>query len=165
LEAVLATFQATAGQGLSLRPTGLEQTADRLSIQRHGDPFKFGAFKFAVGRLLVALEPPERDSVFPEAELAAIKEKTLKEVAKEQYGHSPEMEKWFIEINKTPEAYGAHQFGSLWTQLTRTNPLTEKEKELARRFPRFGEVMEHEFYGFEKARSDLGIDEPREPKS
>jgi hypothetical protein len=130
------------------------------------DPFKFGAFKFAVGKLLDALEPPETDysGSLSKAEYEAIKEKAQKEAAEyaaEHFGYTPEMQKWFIEIHKTPEAYGAYSFGSLWTQLKRTNPLTENEKGMGRRYPDFGEVIEREFYGFEKARHDLGIDDPK----
>jgi hypothetical protein len=133
------------------------------------DPFKFGAFKFAVGKLLDVLEPPEIPQDYPlsKAELAAIKEKVRKEAAKEaveKFGSTPEFEKFMIEIHKTPEAYGGFAFGALWAQLKRTNPLTEKEKEMGHRFSRFGEVIEREFYGFEKARHDLGIDEPEGPK-
>jgi hypothetical protein len=134
------------------------------------DPFKFGAFKFAVGKLLDELEPPERDysGGLSKAQYEAIKEKAQKEAAEyaaEHFGYTPEMQKWFFEIHKTPEAYGAHAFGSLWTQLMRTNPLTEREKEMGRRFPHFGDVIEREFYGFEKARRDLGIDESNGGKS
>jgi hypothetical protein len=68
------------------------------------------------------------------------------------------MQKWLIEIHKTPEAYGAFSFGALWTQLTRTNPLIEKEKEMGLRYPSFAEVMEREFDGFDKAKRLLGID-------
>jgi hypothetical protein len=147
----------------------LEDKGARLVDQKEWrtDPFKFRAFKFAVGKLLDALEPPKRESALSEEELAAIKERALKDAAKEaaeKFGYTPEMEKWFIEIHKTPEAYGANQFGMLWTQLTRTNPLTDQEEEMARRYPRFGDVIEREFYGFNKARRDLGIDEG-EPKS
>jgi hypothetical protein len=131
------------------------------------DPFKFRAFKVAVDKLLDALEPPKPESPFSEAELAASKEEALQaamEEAAEKFGDTPEKQKWFIEIHKTPEAYGAHQFWVLWTLLTRTNPLTESEKRMARRYPHFGELIEREFYGFGKAKRDLGIDEPGEPK-
>jgi hypothetical protein len=158
---------------LAERVSGGSLLADRgarLELQREWrtDPFKFRAFKFAVGKLLDALEPPKRESALSEEELEAIKERALKEVAKEaaeKFGYSPEMQKWLIESQKTPEAYGAREFGFLWTQLTRTNPLTDQEKEIARRYPRFGDVIEREFYGFNNARRDLGIDESGEPKS
>jgi integrase len=39
---------------------------------------------------------------------------------------------------KTPEAYGAFEFGALWAQLKRAAPITEQEKELLRRYPTFG---------------------------
>jgi hypothetical protein len=135
----------------------------RLLLQEdwRTDPFKFAAFKFAVGKLLDALDPPEPEYTgdLSAAELAAIKKRARQESEKwaaEKFG--PEFVKIVNEIHKTPEAYGSHTFGALWDQLTRTNQLTEKEKEMARRYPSFGEVMEREFYGFEKARRDLGIE-------
>jgi hypothetical protein len=158
---------------LAERVSGANFMADRdfrLEEQKwwRTDPFKFGAFKFAVGKLLDALEPSQPETGLSEAELATIKEEALKEAAKEaveKFGYTPEMEKWFIETNKTPEAKGAYEFGALWTQLTRTNPLTEKEKQMGLQYPRFREMIEREFYGFEKARRDLGIDESDGGKS
>ena len=165
LNFVVSQLAERVSGGSLLADRGLRSEAQK---KWRTDPFLFRAFKFAVGKLLDALEPPKRESALSEAELAAIKERALKETAKEaaeKFGYTPEMEKWFIEIHKTPEAYGANEFGMLWTQLTRTNPLTDQEQEMARRYPRFGNVIEREFYGFNNARRDLGIDEPGEPKS
>jgi len=129
----------------------------RLRLQKdwRTDPFKFAAFRFAVGKLLDELQPPGKIS--PPGT-----ESEMRDAAR-YFSSSPEFERHMIEAYKTPEAHGAMEFGFLWTQLTRTNPPTEKEKEFGVRFPRFGEVMEREFYGFEKARRDLGI-ETKEPQ-
>jgi hypothetical protein len=153
LNFVIAQLAERVSGGLYVADGGL-----RLEQQKEWrtDPFKFRAFKFAVGKLLDALEPSgEMQSSFPEAE--------AKQSA-QFFGYSPELEKLLIEIHKTPEACGAHAFGGLWTQLTRTNPLTEKEKEMARRYPRLGDVIEREFYGLGKARRDLGIDKSKSGK-
>jgi hypothetical protein len=112
------------------------------------DPFKFRAFKFAVGRLLDELQPPGEISPLPEA--------AIKDAAK-HFGVTPEFERVVVETYKTPEAYGAFEFGALWAQLKRAAPITEQEKELLRRYPTFGEFIEREFYGFEKARHDLEL--------
>jgi hypothetical protein len=120
------------------------------------DPFKFSAFKFAVGKLLDALQPP--GEIVPPPEWAH------KEAAK-FFGVSPQIQRLFLETQKTPEGYGALEFGALWTQLNRANPLTEKENVLGRQYPAFGKFIEWESYGFEKARRALGIDKRSIDKS
>jgi hypothetical protein len=120
------------------------------------DPFKFRAFKFAVGKLLDELQPPGEIRPAPSEEVC-------KEAA-ECFGFTDEFTKWLAEINKTPEAKGAFEFEALWTQLTRSNRLTQREKEWGNRYPYLGQVMEREFYGFADARRDLKLPGLKEKK-
>jgi hypothetical protein len=118
------------------------------------DRFRFRAFKFAVGKLLDALEPVGEIQ-------SPIREFGDDEDDADFYVPGPELQKLMTEIFKAPETYGDFIFGALWADLKKATPLTEKEERLARISPRFGDLIKREFYGFNKARHDLGIDEPK----
>ena len=115
------------------------------------DLFKFRAFKFAIGKLLDALEEP------PGEIRPAMTEEQAKD-ANKFFGTSPEFMKLMVEIYKSPESLGAHQFANLWTQVVKSDlPFTEAERKMMLKDPIFGRVMEREYYGFQRARKALEL--------
>lgn len=126
-----------------------EETRRNQSKEWKTDPFRFSAFKFAVGRLLDELRPP--------GEIRSLVDEENSKEAAEYFGMTDELAKLLEETHKTPEAYGAFAFRALWAQLKRATPLTQQEREMSRRYPHFGEVIEREFYGFASARRDLQL--------
>ena len=123
------------------------------------DLFQFRAFKFAVKKLLDTLEePPESSSQMTEEE----REKFALESA-EHFGASPEFNKLYLEIHKSPEALGAWVFGNLWKRFTHSHlPFTENERRMMVKHPLLGVAMEREYYDFQKARKALELKPPRE---
>src|SRR5262245_20459249 len=74
----------------------------RLRREWRTDLFQFRAFKFAVKKVLDTLEePPESSPQMTEEE----REKFALEAA-EHFGTTPEFNKHYLEINKSPEAMG-----------------------------------------------------------
>src|SRR5215510_6943332 len=130
----------------------------RLRREWRTDLFLFRAFKFAVKKLLDTLEePPESSSqTTEEAEKFALE-------AAEHFGASPEFNKLFLEINKSPEAMAAWVFGNLWKRFTHSHlPFTEDERRMIVEHPVLGLAMEREYYDFQKARNALELKPPRE---
>jgi len=130
----------------------------RLRREWRTDLFLFRAFKFAVKKLLDTLEePPESSSqTTEEAEKFALE-------AAEHFGASPEFNKLFLEINKSPEAMAAWVFGNLWKRFTHSHlPFTEDERRMIVEHPVLGLAMEREYYDFQKARKALELKPPRE---
>src|SRR5262245_46065586 len=121
--------------------------------------FQFRAFKFAVKKLLDTLEePPESSSQMTEEE----REKFALESA-EYFGASPEFNKIYLEIHKSPEAMGAWVFGNICTRFTHSHlPFTENERRMMVEHPVLGVAMEREYYDFKKARKALELKPPRE---
>lgn len=117
------------------------------------DLFEFRAFKVAVKKLLDALEEPPAEPDVVEKE----KEQIYREGA-EKYG--PEFSKMYMEMRKSPEAYGSYIFGKFWARFLESDlPLTESVRRAMQQYPILGQVIEREYYGFQKARKAL------EPKS
>jgi hypothetical protein len=131
----------------------------RLRREWRTDPFQFRAFKFAVKKLLDTLEePPESSSQMTEEERA----KFALEAA-EHFGTSPEFDKLYLEIHKSPEAMGAWVFGNLWKRFTHSHlPFTENERRMMVEHPVLSVAMEREYYDFPKARKALELKPPRE---
>lgn len=86
-----------------------EEHRRELSKEWRTNPFKFCAFKFAVGRLLDELQPPGEIQ-------SLVDEENSKKVA-EYFGMTDELAKLMEETHKTPEGYGAFEFRALWAQL------------------------------------------------
>jgi hypothetical protein len=107
--------------------------------------FRFRAFKFAVGKLLAALEEP------PDEGLDPITKKRLKEWEKFP------VTKPALEAHKSPEALGAWVFAGLWEGAHRTAPLSEAEREVFRKYPLIGELIERNFYALPKALKALEL--------
>jgi hypothetical protein len=103
------------------------------------EPFRFRAFEIAVAKVLNALrpkgemKPPYSNNVIERFEL-------LKE------------------IFKSPESLAEFAATNVWIRLNRTNPLSQRERELMRRYEYVGEIMLEEFYGMADARRDLALD-------
>ncbi len=124
----------------------------RAYIQREWrtDLFKFRAFKFAVGKLLDALEEP------PGEIRPAITEEQAKEADVANVG--PEFIKYMVEVYKSPESFGADAYKHLWTQVVMSKyPLTNAELRMIRKHPDLGRVMEREYFGFQRARKALEL--------
>ena len=114
------------------------------------DLFKFRAFKFAVIKLLDALEVPTAPE-FPITE-------EHREKAAAALGGTPEFTKLFLETHKSPEDFGDFTFKNLWTQVVMSKyPFTEQERKMIRKHPFLGQVMEREYYGFQRARQALEL--------
>ena len=137
----------------------------RLQSEWRTDLFQFRTFKFAVKKLLDTLEeppelPPQLASlpILTEGEREEAVLKTL-----EDFGASPEVNKLYLEIHKSPEAMGAWVFGHLWTRFTHSHlPFTENERSMMSKDPVLGVAMEREYYDFQKARKALELKPPRE---
>jgi len=140
--------------------TGGELLSDkyyRSEVQRkwRTDLFNFRAFKFAVKKLLDTLEEPPESTMTQENHENYAREASV--------GDSPEFQKLFLEINKSPEAMGAFNFKNVWTRFTHSDrPFTESERSMMNRFPDFGRAMEREYYDFQKARKALALEPERE---
>jgi len=140
--------------------TGGELLSDkyyRSEVQRkwRTDLFNFRAFKFAVKKLLDTLEEPPESTMTQENHENYAREASV--------GDSPEFQKLFLEINKSPEAMGAFNFKNVWTRFTHSDrPFTESERSMMNRFPDFGRAMEREYYDFQKARKALELEPERE---
>ena len=134
----------------------------RLRREWRTDLFQFRSFKFAVKKLLDTLEePPESIPKMTEEE----REKFALETA-EHFGASPEFNKLYLEIHKSPEAMGAWVFGNLWKRFTHSYlPFTENEQRMMVEHPVLGVAMEREYYDFHKARKALELEPPREDLS
>src|SRR5262249_917188 len=124
--------------------------------------FQFRTVKFAVKKLLDNLEePPESSSQMTEEE----REKFALEAAG-HFGASPEFNKLYLEIHKSPEAMGAWVFGNLWKRFTHSHlPFSESERIMMSKDPVLGVVMEREYYDLQKARKALELKPPREDLS
>jgi hypothetical protein len=107
------------------------------------DLFKFRAFKFAVRKLLEALEEPPGELLPP--------------YTKENLAGNPEAIELFLERNKTPEAYASNVLAWLLEQSNRSSELSEREKALIREYPQFAKIWEREYYGFQRVRQDLQL--------
>ena len=131
----------------------------RLRREWRTDLFQFRSFKFALKKLLDTLEePPGSSSRMTEEE----REKFALKSA-EHFGASPEFNKLFLAIHKSPEAMGAWVFGNLWTRFTRSHlPFTENERRMMVEHPVLGVAMEREYSDFQKARKALELEPPRE---
>jgi hypothetical protein len=128
----------------------------RLRREWRTDLFQFRSFKFAVKKLLDTLEEPPESSTEEEREKFALK-------AAEHFGASPEFNKLYLEIHKSPEAMGAWVFGNLWKRFTHSHlPFTENERRMMVEDPVLGVAMEREYYDFQKARKALELKPPRE---
>ena len=121
------------------------------------DLFQFRTFKFAVKKLLDTLEEP------PESMTQAEREWFAQDAVKTFGGDSPEFDRLFVEVQKSPEAMGAWVFGNLWKRFTHSHlPFTESERRTMIKHPVLGVAMEREYYDFQKARKALELKPPRE---
>jgi hypothetical protein len=148
LIAKLAEFM-TGARFLSKDARAEAQSAWRTNL------FFFRAFKFAVKKLLDALEePPASSSIVSEEERDQFRRQTA-----EKFGLTSEFLKPFLEIRRSPEALGAHAFTSLWTGFTLLPQITfsEAERRIMREDPILGRAMEREYYDFQKARKALEL--------
>ena len=121
-----------------------------IRSQWRTDLFYFRTFKFAVKKLLDTLEEP------PESLTKEQREQLAQEAA-ETFGGS-EFDKFFVELQKSPEAMGAWVFGNLWQRFTHSHlPFTEQERRMMSRDPVLGRAMEREYYDFQKAQKALEL--------
>ena len=121
-----------------------------IRSQWRADLFYFRTFKFAVKKLLDTLEEP------PESLTKEQREQLAREAA-ETFGGS-EFDKFFVELQKSPEAMGAWVFGNLWQRFTHSHlPFTEQERRMMSRDPVLGRAMEREYYDFQKAQKALEL--------
>jgi hypothetical protein len=128
------------------------------------DLFQFRTFKFAVKKLLDTLEEPPEHALRVASLPILTEEEHEKGVLEilEDFG-DPELNKLYLEINKSPEAKGAWVFGHLWTRFTQSHlPFTENERSMMSKHPVLGVAMEREYYDFQKARKALELKPPRE---
>ena len=116
------------------------------------DLFQFRTFKFAVKKLLDTLEEP------PESMAQAEREWFAQHAVKTFGGDSPEFDRLFVEVQKSPEAMGAWVFGNLWKRFTHSHlPFTESERRMMSLDPALRRVMEREYYDFQKAQKALAL--------
>lgn len=103
---------------------------DRDRVRRYWRTnfFYFRAFKVAVGALLNAMEEPKPLYNYEQFQ------KIVAQAAKE-FDVSPELTKLFIDVHKSPEAYGAYLFAEFQARATRADPLNDEERELVRDHP------------------------------
>jgi hypothetical protein len=147
---------------LAERISGGQYTADayfRSLEQREWrtDLFKFRAFKFAVGKLLDALEEPPA----PEFTLTKEDRERIEKESAEKFG--PEITKLIIENRESPENLAAFEFKNLWSAVVMSKyPFTEEERRMMHKHPILRQVMEREYYGFQRARKALELKPPRE---
>jgi hypothetical protein len=131
-----------------------------IRSQWRTDLFQFRTFKFAVKKLLDTLEEP------PESLTQEEREQLAKEAAETFGGDSPEFDKLFVELQKSPEAMGAWVFGNLWKRFTHSHlPFTERERRMMSWDPVLGRAMEREGYDFQKAQKALELKPEKEDLS
>jgi hypothetical protein len=118
--------------------------------------FNFRAFKFAVAKLLDALEEPPP----PEFELDKEGLEEIKEESEKIFG--PEWTKTFLAINSTPESSGAFAFNIVWELANRESPLTESELAMGSKDPYFGKIIEQDFHALPSALKALKLPTERE---
>ena len=135
--------------------------AEDLSLEGPASEFRtywrtswtaFVAFKIAVGKLLDALEEPPKPTPRDQ--------KIFKELCEREteLGHlSPE----YARARSSPDALGAFEFAILRERASRTDPLSETEREYIRLFPK----REREFYTLPKAWKALELPEPKTRKA
>jgi len=118
--------------------------------------FQFRAFKFAVHKLLDALEEP------PDMGWSA------KKVVEEQMKRGPrlapgffdrEHRKKYLEEYKSPETRGASVLAYFYEAAQKTHALTERERTMMREIPGFRAIMEPRLYGIPQAWKDLQFPE------
>jgi hypothetical protein len=130
-----------------------------IQSQWRTDLFDFRTFKFVVKKLLDTLEEP------PELMSQKERDTHARETA-EKFGTTPEFDKLFLEINKSPEAKGAWVFGNFWKRFKHSDlPFTENERSMMSKHPVFGRAMEREYYDFQKARKALELKPEKEDLS
>lgn len=115
------------------------------------DLFYFRAFKFAVRRLLDALEEPPENPAADKMRMKAAAARL------EKSGKRIEWQKAFIKNYESPERFAKWEFVKLWMNATRTDPLTERQRETFRKYPEIGRLIEREFYGLSQAFRDLQL--------
>ena len=131
--------------GMYLRDQGLRSAMQK---EWRADLFNFKAFKFAVSKLLDALEePPGKVRVLS----GSAKKKFIA-----KFGPTA------LERIKSPEAFGSYQFNqiwelSAWAQKVRDTSLGEEGKELMLKFPQIWKALTRQLYGLPEARRDLEL--------
>jgi hypothetical protein len=144
------TRAATSPEGYKAAMQGLDEWRT--------DPFRYRAFKIAVGSLLTALEPKgEIKSPLP-AEL--IDRMVTKDP---DFFGNPELVGLMKQRFKSPETMGADAFSNLWIELNRTTPLSKEEKEILREGDWVGELIVEETYALAAARQELGLGQEEKP--
>jgi hypothetical protein len=133
------------------------------------DPFAFRAFKVAIAKLLDALEEPPGQVDFTEKELKEIAAQASESLhthpaytllgAPPGYTLAPsdEFNKRFVELHQSPEAWGADAFAELWESAHKTDPFTERERQIMRASPSIRRQWEQMYYGAPQALSDLTL--------
>lgn len=114
------------------------------------DPFRYRAFKIAVGHLLGALEPPgEIKSPIKDEEFVALL------ADKKQSSFDADIIELIRQQWKSPESLAASVFSDLWQQLNRSQPVPEPQNKRE-------EMIAEELYAVAAARADLGLDKKDE---
>jgi hypothetical protein len=123
---------------------------ERLLNEWRTDPFLFRAFEIAVAKVLNALRPKgEMKSRYP-SEL-------IEQLSGEDF-YDPQTTELMKETYKSPENLASHAATNVWIRLNRTDPLSQREREMMRHGEYVGEMMLEEFYGMGDARRDLALD-------
>lgn len=140
------------GQWLDLNDPAFTATAEqKVSAERSVNawrhvPFKFRAFEIAVAKLLNAMRP--KGAVRP-----PLSEALIEKVARKNGWDvtDPALLETMKANNRSPENLASYVATNVWIQLNRTNPLSEREREM------MGQMMLEEFYAMADARRDLLI--------
>jgi Arc-like DNA binding domain len=121
---------------------------DWLQKRWRTDLFYFRAFKFAVVSLLGELEEP------PDHPIARkLRRETIKQLTKTA---GPELKE--ILKDESPENIGLKTCLDILIKAETTIPFTNRwPSDFLRKNPRFGKMMEREFYGLQQARRDLEL--------
>ena len=127
------------------------------------DPFRFSAFKIAVGSLLSALEP-EGKIVSPLAEYTRV-DRAAQKI--DRTLGNPVLITIMEQKFKSPENLAADTFSNLWARLTESYlfPMKKGGVGFVRKSDSWikGMIME-ETYALDSARSDLGLDKSEDNK-
>jgi len=124
-----------------------------LSPNWHRDPFLFGAFRFGVSKILEALEPPGK-AQSPLAKIGTLSDTFRTPEAAGEMAAS---------VTLSQLLYPASEADHLATlQVLEKVPVPEHLRSFHEQIL---DDLQRNHYTISRARSDLGIDEPKEPKS
>ena len=127
----------------------------RKSVEKEQDewltnPFRYKAFTIAVQSLFEALKP--KGEIKP-----PFSDESIDQAAASFGETNSAFVALMKNVNASPENSAAYHFSSLWAQLNRQHPLSEREIQMFRRGEWVGDMIREDFYGLQDARRDLGL--------